>query len=594
MKFKIILIISLTFLITNNTFSQKEVISLKQRDIKTYKINSGIYNFWSHNSNWGNKRGAKKVDTLPYFIDEKEYKGLVNYGLECFMVDKSRCIFSKENFKMYFLDINFEHFKFNRKDSIVNIKGTVRKGWNEKDHLVIKNKGWIDSNNVNIYIGEKKDTISKLYYEPWLLNNSPDKFIFTLKKERIKDFVVLDSFPAFYMKNYVYYETNAGSDRQFEISAKVNANSILTFGLEFCYSEIFEIGKLVFDTKDVRRNKRKKRQKEEIVNSDFKFIIRNDVQELYKNNITPKEKTLYYKITETAEDYLVKRQYGKANFEYKKLLKNNHYTFARDIHNAVRTAVISRDYETTISWCEKLILKGIPLSYFNTKLFDKLRKTAYWSEFLLKLPLLKEQHIKGLNQTLITGLEELVAMDQKDYARHAKGEFERSKLYDTTERVNDELIKLLLQEGFPTEEKIGVKMLNDSIPRTSPEYFVLIAHANQANGTRLGELKKIISKSVQNRLYDSTRSNLSELMDIETCFTLYKGNLYYDKSCGLVNKKQLQLIDFSFNNKFGFIIDVGRFAIIAYNKKSEIEDEIFLKEGFNFVKKITDDLFEDE
>lgn len=591
--------ISFSILLINIVFAQQTdgIIEFNKKDLMAHKVDHHVYNYWSQNSNWFDKRGFKKGDTLAYFINEREYKGKVNYGMVCFSRNKSNCVI-KENFKMYFLDVNIESFKYQTKDSTVIIEGIVKKGWSKKDKVYWEKGGWVDNNNINIYLGQKKDTISKLYFEPWELKAWEGEFIYKLKDKEIKGSVVLDSFPSFYMKDYQYYETRKGSSRRFQIKAKINPNTILVFGLESCYTEIFEIGKLVFERQEIRRKRIKidriKRRKTKPDEGYFKFIIRNNVQELYKNLLFKPEKPWYYKVTAAAEDYILKRQYGKAREEYRKFLNKNHYVFSRDLHNAVRATALSRDYKTTILWCEKLTLKGIPLSYFNSQIFNKLRKTTSWRVFLLKHPALKEQYEKGLNQTLIAKLSELVAMDQKDYVAHSKGELEQSELYNTTERVNDKLIALLQQEGFPTEEKIGVKMINDSIPEIIPDYEVLITHAHQVTSSRLPEIKKIFNDNVKNGLYDASRSNLSELMNMGTCFMLYKGNLYYNKTCGLVNKKQLGLIDFSFNNKQGFIVNKGEFSILAYSKANEAEDTKFFEERFNFVKKLTNDWFEDE
>ncbi|WP_430411127.1 hypothetical protein [Kordia sp.] len=63
---------------------------------------------------------------------------------------------------------------------------------------------------------------------------------------------------------------------------------------------------------------------------------------------------------------------------------------------------------------------------------------------------------------------------------------------------------------------------------------------------------------------------------------------------GFLIKKQLMLIDFSFNNKHGFLVDEGKFVALGYSKANEKEDLKFFEERFNFVKKVTDDWIEDD
>lgn len=598
---KIEILVKFCFFILYQTIvpAQNQLVDFSQNVFDAYNIDSKVYNFWFYQNDWHKIRSFKHLDTTPYFVDERTYRGILNYGIQYYRLDKLN-IHSNENYRMYELNISINKLTFYPKDSTVNIQGSVTGGWSKRDCIYYLNDklGWVEDNNVNVYIGKRNYTRSKLYYVPDLMINYPEKYKITYKGSDIKNKVVLDTFPSFYLSDYAHYKTNKGNDRTFNLTTKINPSTIIAFGLTNCYSKIYEIGKLAFDS-EVTRNLRfkennKKSWKTEPNENNPEYIIRNNVQELYRDTITEPEKTAYFKVIETAESFIVNNQYGKAKDEYVKLLKNGNYIFARDLHNALRTAILSRDYQTALLYSEKLVLKGIPLSYFDAEIFSKLKNTVYWKGFLMRYKELNHQYKKSTNQNLIAKLAELVAIDQKDYEKHARGELESANLFDTTVRVNDMLLELIRQEGFPTEEKIGVKMQNDSMPKFRAEYEVLIAHSHQADIPRLDELKNIIDENTVKGLYDSTRSNLTEFMNMGTCLMLYKGDLYHDKSCGAVNKKQLGLIDFSFNNKHGFIIDEGEFAILGYNKAHELEDKKFLEEGFNFVKKITDDWFEDE
>ena len=74
---------------------------------------------------------------------------------------------------------------------------------------------------------------------------------------------------------------------------------------------------------------------------------------------------------------------------------------------------------------------------------------------------------------------------------------------------------------------------------------------------------------------------------------LYKGNLYNSKTCQ-VNQKELKKIEFSYNNPYGFVVNQGALGILGYNKKNEEEDDAFFKERYNFIKKLTNNWYEDE
>lgn len=269
---------------------------------------------------------------------------------------------------------------------------------------------------------------------------------------------------------------------------------------------------------------------------------------------------------------------------------NDHYVFARDMQNAVRTSILCRDYSTAIVWCEKLALKGVSLEYFDAQIFERLKSSKLWNPFLQKYSILNKRYTDGLNQNLIKELSDLVAMDQKDYVRHSKGEFDRTKLQATTQRVDDGLIKLIKKEGFPTEEKIGVKIIQDTIIGTSNDYYVLIIHSHQTQSNRVEEIKEIINESAAKFEYDMVRNNLSKFVNIGTCYTLYKGNLYLDKNC-IAQPKMLQKIIFANQNKYGFNIDGGDISAFGYNPANEEEDTKFMEDNYNFIMKLTDDMY---
>ncbi len=595
---KVKLAIISIFFITYSAFSQKNGNhnEFSQQDLNAYKIDKEVYNFfWHQNDSYFNttyqKRNFIEGDTLPYFADYKTYKGLVNYGIQFDSYDKRLHIIS-ENLFMYSLEVVFKSMTYNPQDSTIAIKGEVNGGRDYKHIAEWKQFTKTGRIGVDIFAGEKKDTVNTLYYDPNIAISQIKTWDVKLKGNLINKPTVLDSFPGFYLNNYEHFKTDNNEAKSFEITSKINKNSVLIFGLENCYSEIFEIGKLVFDsnTKKKERLKTNKRQKQVKNSEPYVAIIRNNTQELYPEIATEAELPWYYQSIEKAEVFIVNKQFAKANDEYKKFLEKDHYVFARDMQNAVRTSILCRDYLTAIVWCEKLALKGVSLKYFDAQIFEKLKTTKMWHLFLQKYPILNKQYENGLNQNLIKELSDLVAMDQKDYVRHSKGEFEASQLRSTTQRVDDGLIKLIKQEGFPTEEKIGIKIIQDTIIGTSNDYYVLINHSHQVHSNRVDEIKEIINESATKFEYDMVRNNLGKFVNMGTCYMLYKGNLYLDKNC--VNKPQmLQKIIFSNQNKFGFVIDGGDVSALGFNPGNEEEDTKFMEDNYNFIMKLTDEMY---
>jgi hypothetical protein len=77
-------------------------------------------------------------------------------------------------------------------------------------------------------------------------------------------------------------------------------------------------------------------------------------------------------------------------------------------------------------------------------------------------------------------------------------------------------------------------------------------------------------------------------MFYNSCFHIYKGNLYNSKSCGK-NDLAVKKIIFRFNNPNGFIMDYGNFIVSEYNASNPKEKDDYYNQNFNFIMKLTDD-----
>ena len=129
-------------------------------------------------------------------------------------------------------------------DNEITIEGTVKGGW------------YGAGSDVDIYIGEKVDTTSLHILSPNL------HYTIIHEGKELKEPIVLDTFPAFYLRNYAHTKSEVGRNydkkRDFKIVSKINKNSVLTFGLSASYSEIFEIGKLLAIRNEDDENSEKK------------------------------------------------------------------------------------------------------------------------------------------------------------------------------------------------------------------------------------------------------------------------------------------------------------------------------------------------
>lgn len=547
--------------------------SYHQKNFERNKIYDQTYNLWKYKNKWI----PNKQDTLlnSYFVDDRSYKGLINYGLT-FRNKDYRTFQYVEGLYMHFLKVEFEKARFNPNDSIIAIEGYVSGGWGDLA-LNLQNENSVE-NTIDVFLGEKTDTIKHCYYRK-IVN---EEYIETkLNNKDVDETTIIDSFPAFYFKNSSHYRTKAKGKRYFKIKGKVTKNTLLAFGGLNCYSEIFDIGAMIYEP-DKNKQKRILRREE----MEYRpLIVQNRlVADIEKEKQSAKEVN-YYTFTEKAENYILKRQYAFAKESYLLLDKEYKTIFARDIHNAIRCAVLSRDFKNAFYFGKKLAQKGVEKKYFNSKILSSLRKNREWNEFISDYDSLFIESRNKKNINLKEQIEQLVEEDQKDYGLENRRESQ--VLYETTERVTTKLIELLKKEGYPSEEKIGVYVKNDTILIASPDYHVLIRHAIQQKPKDLKILNELLNKGIEKYEYDSKRSP-NNVMFYNSCFHIYKGNLYNSKSCGK-NDLAVKKIIFRFNNPNGFIMDYGNFIVSEYNASNPKEKDDYYNQNFNFIMKLTDD-----
>ena len=554
---KFTLLLAMLYVIAASGQEKPKLKTFTQKDFNARQIGVNTYDLWDHQM-------FASGDSIPYFVDPKEYKGIINYGLEFSAEDKKPVTYI-EDYSIYFQELTIERCTFNPKDSIAEITGSFSGGWN-----IVEMNG--ASEKTEIFIGEKRDTLFKVTFRP-------GSFITTYKNHVRKDAIVLDTLPAFYFKKLIYRQGFGGNRKNFSIKCKVNEKSVFALARFSCYTEIYDLGKLFFGPPIPGKSK-PKRDKDA---PRFVRIIEKNVQ---VNNRKPEKPAPdYYQFTEKAEGYILTRQYAKAKETYAALAQKYPTLFARDIHNAIRVSILSRDMNSAFVWGEKLAAKGVGMPYFKGKLFDGMRKNPQWKAFGVKYDSLSKLAISKQDENLKRQVDALLREDQGNYGLENRKE--APVLYETTVHVTDQFIELLKREGFPTEEKIGVFMKNDTTLITSPDYNVIIRHAVQQKPEGLKELIGLLEQRYEAQEYDMKRSSNHRNFP-GACFHIYKGSLYLDKSCGS-NDQMVLRMKFMFNNPNGFIMDNGNFIVSEYNKKSPEEWDNYYKERFNLVTKLTDD-----
>lgn len=555
------------FIIMQIAFSQR-----KEKTIETYN-NDDFFNhrlLYQNFDMWSIKNVIlPKHDTVTYYVDVTNYKGIINYGIDFSAKDKKVVNFN-ENYNLHYLDIKFSKCNFSTKDSILEIEGVIKGG-----------TGFDASKDGKLNMAEI--AVGELQSHKYVLNFYPEYYfpdIYNIKYkgvEKLKCFT-LDTLPSFFYKNDSFRKS-INETGFFKFKAKITESSVLSIG-KFSYNtEFFNIGKMVYT-----KNKNNVKYFPEKRLNEFKKIIENNIQisEVVKKH---EDKTAeYYQLTEKAENHILKRQYGTANETYLLLNKKYPIIFARDIHNAIRCAVLSRDYKNAFFWGEKLANKGINIKYFDADIFSNLKKNIDWGKFKTRFDSIYNENKNKINLDLKLKLEQLLEEDQADYGLASRKESQI--LYETTVRITDKLIELLKNEGYPSEEKIGVYKKNDTILNFFPSYNVLIRHAIQQKPENLNILLRQLDKSIDSLEYDSKRSP-NNIFIQNSCFHIYKGNLYNSKSCG-ANDMMIKKIKFIFNNPYNFIIHNDNYVITEYDKENPEEYDKYYNENFSFIMKLTD------
>ena len=539
----------------------KQFRTFSQAEFHSYKINENIYESWADD--------YQENDTISYHINPENYKGIVNYGVKFSASDKKVVNYTQDYF-IYFVHVDIEKCTISLKDSIAVIEGTISGGWN-----TYETKGAKD--NQKITIGEKRDTLVNMRFYPKLF--LPQVDIIEYKNRIRRDEFVLDTLPALYFKN-ITYSKNIGSRKNFSLKCKVNEKSVLVFSKMLCYSEIYDIGKLFFSKQRKLVGKNPKREKDAP-----RFVKIIEQNEQVKGRLPKKTDANYYQLTEKAEGFILSRQYAKAKESYLQVANEYPYLFARDLHNAVRCSVLSRDFKTAQFWAEKLAYKGIGIKYFDAKIFKGLIANPTWNNFSKRYDSISSKTQSEFNHNLKEQLELLTDEDQADYDLADRKE--SIELYNTTERVSVKLMHLLEKEGFPSEEKIGVAIKYDTILSFTPRFNVLIRHAIQQKPPTIQTLNEFLDKSYETLEYDKKRIS-NNVMAENSCFHIYKGNLYNSKTCSVSDAMVRKMI-FRFNNPNNFLLDYGYFVVSEYNKESPQEYDNYYEQNFNFVVKLTDD-----
>ncbi|MFN7675253.1 hypothetical protein, partial [Flavobacterium sp.] len=376
----------------------KEVQFFTQKDFNAYKFEENKYDLRTKNSFLYLRT---ENDTSSYYLDPSDYKGIINYGVDFASRDKRTFNFFEYYF-VYYTNVQIEKCTFSISDSIAEIEGQITGGWNSMD---FKGKPPVDA--VEISVGKLKKSAAVISFD----NFNMVDFKVTYQGVEKKDSFILDTLNTLEFQK-IDFRKNFPTSTPFKVRFKVDKNSILSIGKLSCYTHFYNIGEMFFAQ---QRRKGIISPKKDKNAPRFVKIIENNVQVNDTKNQIKKEVPLYYQLTEKAETFILTRQYAKAKETYMLLAKEYPTLFARDIHNAIRVAVLSRDMKNAFIWGEELAKKGIELPYFNSKIFNGLKKNLEWKSFSKKYDSICKLSQTKWNSNLKKQVNDLLNEDQADY-----------------------------------------------------------------------------------------------------------------------------------------------------------------------------------
>ena len=101
--------------------------------------------------------------------------------------------------------------------------------------------------------------------------------------------------------------------------------------------------------------------------------------------------------------------------------------------------------------------------------------------------ILVNQFNNDRNELFSSELAKLMEVDQEQYCGIPLKRVTLKEAFSSTKHIDQHLLNLVNTYGFPTEELVGVKLINDTLIDTNPLYYVLFRHSYQANSKLIDE-----------------------------------------------------------------------------------------------------------
>ncbi|WP_052600369.1 hypothetical protein [Aureispira sp. CCB-QB1] len=167
---------------------------------------------------------------------------------------------------------------------------------------------------------------------------------------------------------------------------------------------------------------------------------------------------LYYQFVHKAELALIDNEFQIALDNYL-LAEQKRTLFIRDALNALTTSIEIKKYDVAIKFAKQLILKGLPYTYFEKKVFfQDFIETQDWAS-------LKNARIESkINLQLRKKIDSLCKRDQEFRSDY---EFYIDTIIAIDTLIKSEVLNIFATHGYPSSELTGIIAVYPKIRTTS-------------------------------------------------------------------------------------------------------------------------------
>lgn len=259
----------------------------------------------------------------------------------------------------------------------------------------------------------------------------------------------------------------------------------------------------------------------------------------------------YYTTIHQAEAFILADKFAEALPVYEKAFKLKN-PFSNDLFNAFSCAVRTKQFEKATVFARQLMLLGCKIEFFREReQFNSYTASGPWIKLVAEYPVLWAKYDKKINWRLRYKLEELYEKDQFLRRQDPTYTIFPDSTFNLDREIVDELLGLIKTEGFPSEEKVGVFVSQDTtLNYLRPLTIILVHNYTESDVYKKGfDLTDVLMAEVQNGNFHPDAFSL--LNDRAGSFMINKGfgregllwkfndKFYFEK----LSQKSMDMID---------------------------------------------------